>query len=50
MVSSQTRFETLIEEMKKEDLNDCLKVFFYAAVKQKDGNDFVSPYNTSSNI
>ena len=27
-------FETLIEEMKKEELNDCLKVF-YAAVKQK---------------
>ena len=25
--------------MKKEDLNDCLKVF-YAAVKQKDGKDF----------
>ena len=39
MFSSQTRFETPIEEMKKEDLNDCLKVF-YAAVKQKDGKDF----------
>ena len=25
--------------MKKDDLNDCLKVF-YAAVKQKDGKDF----------
>ena len=25
--------------MKKEELNDCLKVF-YAAVKQKDGKDF----------
>ena len=25
--------------MKKEELNDCLKVF-YASVKQKDGKDF----------
>ena len=31
--------ETPIEEMAKEDLTDCLKVF-YAAVKQKDGKDF----------
>ena len=37
--TSQKRFETLIEEMKKEDLTDCLKVF-HAAVKQKDGKDF----------
>ena len=38
-LSSQTRFETPIEQMKREDLNECLKVF-YAAVKQKNGKDF----------
>ena len=36
---SQTRFSTALEEMSKEELNNCLQVF-YAAIKQKDGKDF----------
>ena len=36
---SQSKFIIPIEEMTKEELNQCLKIF-YAAVRQKDGKDF----------
>ena len=37
--ASQTKFKTVIEEMEKEELNECLTMF-YAAVRREDGTEF----------
>ena len=37
--ASQTKFKTVIEEMEKEELNECLTMF-YAAVRRVDGTEF----------
>ena len=37
--ASQTKFKTVIEEMEKEELNECLTMF-YAAVRREDDTEF----------
>ena len=37
--ASQTKFKTVIQEMEKEELNECLTMF-YAAVRREDGTEF----------
>ena len=37
--ANQTKFKTVIEEMEKEELNECLTMF-YAAVRREDGAEF----------
>ena len=37
--ASQTKFKTVIQEMEKEELNECLTMF-YAALRREDGTEF----------
>ena len=37
--AGQTKFKTVIQEMEKEELNECLTMF-YAAVRREDGTEF----------
>ena len=37
--AGRTKFKTVIQEMEKEELNECLTMF-YAAVSREDGTEF----------